>query len=239
MIPDTPQPTLRAPQPVAAPAPHSAFRNPQSPTPSLPQSTLRTPQSPPAWRFLGLAHGSYVLFETGAGLVLLDRRAVHERIWFERLQAQFRAGETPSQRLLLPVPVELDPVATALLLDKLAFLNAHGVEIAEFGRNFFRIEGVPAASLSTGGAIVSGPAYDAIREDMVDMETFAVLRAARRFHLPIMGLRGISDGKSELSRYEDWTEYLHVIDEKLGQALDLFVAQAAAGALKPAGDRQG
>lgn len=102
-----------------------------------------------------------------------------------------------------------------------------------------RIEGVPAASLSTGGAIISGPAYDAIREDMVDMETFAVLRAARRFHLPIMGLRGISDGKSELSRYEDWTEYLHVIDEKLGQALDLFVAQAAAGALKPAGDRQG
>ncbi|HEY0945511.1 MAG TPA: DNA mismatch repair endonuclease MutL [Opitutaceae bacterium] len=144
MIPDTPQPTLRAPQPVAAPTPHSAFRNPQSPTPSLPQSTLRTPQSPPAWRFLGLAHGSYVLFETGAGLVLLDRRAVHERIWFERLQAQFRAGETPSQRLLLPVPVELDPVATALLLDKLAFLNAHGFEIAEFGRNFFRIEGVPA-----------------------------------------------------------------------------------------------
>lgn len=100
-----------------------------------------------------------------------------------------------------------------------------------------RIAGVPLASLSTGGAIISGAAYEAIREDMVDMETFAVLRAARRFHLPIMGLRGISDGRSELSCYEDWTEYLHVIDEKLAQALDLFVAQAASGRLAPAPER--
>jgi DNA mismatch repair protein MutL len=84
------------------------------------------------------------LFETAAGLLLLDRRAAHERIWFERLQEQFRAGDVPSQRLLLPLPVELDPIAAALLLDRLLFLNAHGFEIAEFGRNFFRIEGVPA-----------------------------------------------------------------------------------------------
>jgi DNA mismatch repair protein MutL len=97
-----------------------------------------------SWRFLGLAHGAYALFETPAGLVLLDRRAAHERIWFERLQAQFRAGVVPSQRLLLPVPVELDPIATALLLDQLAFFNGHGFEIVEFGRNFFRIEAVPA-----------------------------------------------------------------------------------------------
>lgn len=88
-----------------------------------------------------------------------------------------------------------------------------------------RIKGVPEASLSTGGAIISGAAYDAIAEDMVDMESFAVLRAARRHHLPLMGLRGISDGKAELARYEDWTEYLHVIDEKLAAALDVFARQ--------------
>jgi adenosylhomocysteine nucleosidase len=41
-------------------------------------------------------------------------------------------------------------------------------------------EGVPTASLSTGANIVSGAAYDLIDADMVDMETFAVLRAASR-----------------------------------------------------------
>jgi len=95
------------------------------------------------WRYLGLAHASYALFETPAGLVLLDRRAAHERIWFERLLAQFRSGEVPSQRLLFAVPAELDPIATALLLDHLAFFNRHGFEIAEFGRGFFRIESLP------------------------------------------------------------------------------------------------
>jgi len=98
----------------------------------------------PAWRLIGLAHGNFALFETAAGLVLLDRRAAHERVWFERLQAQFRAGAVASQRLLLPTPLELDPIATALLLDRLALLQGCGFEVAEFGRNFFRIEAVPA-----------------------------------------------------------------------------------------------
>jgi DNA mismatch repair protein MutL len=99
---------------------------------------------PPAWRFLGLAHELCAVFETPAGLILLDRRAAHERIWFERLRAQFRAGSVPRQHLLLPVTLELDPVTTALLLDRREFLEAHGFTIVEFGRNFFRIEALPA-----------------------------------------------------------------------------------------------
>jgi DNA mismatch repair protein MutL len=95
------------------------------------------------WRYVGLAHGVYALFETDAGLVLLDRRAAHERVWYERLRAQFATARVATQRLLLPVPVELDAVTTALLLDRLGFLNGHGFEIVEFGRNFFRVEGVP------------------------------------------------------------------------------------------------
>src|SRR5690606_30493506 len=38
-----------------------------------------------------------------------------------------------------------------------------------------RIPGVKEATLSTGASIVSGAAYDAVAEDMVDMETFACL----------------------------------------------------------------
>ncbi|NGM45042.1 5'-methylthioadenosine/S-adenosylhomocysteine nucleosidase [Rhodobacter sp. SGA-6-6] len=83
-----------------------------------------------------------------------------------------------------------------------------------------RIPGLPAASLSTGANIVSGPAYDRIAEEMVDMETFAHLRAAQRFGIPLIGLRGISDGVEELRQLTDWTQYLHVIDERLAAAVD-------------------
>ena len=146
----------QAVRPTAAPAvwPPPLVRGPERPAmspPVLPIPMPATPAPNPSskiqnlhWRFVGLAHGSYALFETEAGLVLLDRRAAHERVWFDRLVAQFTEGAVPSQRLLLPLPLELDPIATALLLDRLKFLNGHGFEVAEFGRNFFRVEGVPA-----------------------------------------------------------------------------------------------
>lgn len=85
-----------------------------------------------------------------------------------------------------------------------------------------RIPGVRQASLSTGGTIISGAAYDAIAEDMVDMETFAVLRACQLFGVPLIGLRGISDGAADISHVDDWTEYLHIVDEKLAHAVHLL-----------------
>jgi DNA mismatch repair protein MutL len=120
-----------APTPASAEGPVPAIANRKSSVANL------------RWRFLGLAHQACALFETPAGLVLLDRRSAHERIWFERLQEQFRKGEVPGQRLLFPVPLELDAIASALLLDRLDFFNHHGFEITVFGRNFFRVESLP------------------------------------------------------------------------------------------------
>jgi adenosylhomocysteine nucleosidase len=94
-----------------------------------------------------------------------------------------------------------------------------------------RVPGIPEATISTGANIVSGAAYDQIEADMVDMETFAVLRACDRFGVPLLGLRGISDGKEELRALSDWTEYLHVIDEKLGAAVDRIESAIASGAV--------
>ncbi len=85
-----------------------------------------------------------------------------------------------------------------------------------------KIPGLAAASLSTGANIVSGGAYDRIAEDMVDMESFAIWRACQRFGLPLIVLRGISDGAAPLEGLHSWTEYLGVIDERLAQAVSLM-----------------
>lgn len=86
-------------------------------------------------------------------------------------------------------------------------------------------QGQPYARLATGGSVVTGEAYDAIDADMVDMETYAVVRAAARYGLPVIGLRGISDGKADLTVLEDWTGTMAVIDEGLAEALDLLARE--------------
>jgi adenosylhomocysteine nucleosidase len=96
-----------------------------------------------------------------------------------------------------------------------------------------RVPDIAEATLSTGAGIVSGAGYEAVAADMVDMETFAVLRACQLFSVPLIGLRGISDGAAELSHVGDWTEYLHVIDEKLADAVDRLEAAIGAGLLIP------
>ncbi|WBU53405.1 5'-methylthioadenosine/S-adenosylhomocysteine nucleosidase [Paracoccus sp. SCSIO 75233] len=94
------------------------------------------------------------------------------------------------------------------------------------------IPGIPAVSLSTGANVVSGDAYGAIPEDMVDMESFAVLRACQQFGLPLIALRGISDGAEELSHIDDWKRYLHIVDERLAEAVDALRDALSSGEIK-------
>ena len=81
---------------------------------------------------------------------------------------------------------------------------------------------LPLARLSTGANVVGGEDYAGIDADMVDMESFAIARACARFDVPLMGLRGVSDGPGELDHINSWMELLGLIDERLAQAGDLL-----------------
>lgn len=82
----------------------------------------------------------------------------------------------------------------------------------------------PLATLSTGADVVGGADYDAIEADLVDMESWAVLRACQHFGVPLMGLRGVSDGPGELDALGGWTHLLGLLDERLAEAVDVLLA---------------
>jgi DNA mismatch repair protein MutL len=200
----TPLPaTVTLPQPPRSPPPTpsssllasssapSAPLPPPRPALPPPGSSLPAPSSFSSWRFLALAHSVYALFETPAGLLLLDRRAAQERIVFEDLAAQFEAGAVVTQRLLLPAVLELDPIASALLRDRIRFLLTHGFELAEFGRHTFRLEGVPAVLEPADAEACLRDLLDAFRDGRsperqpeVAREQLARLAAARAVRLP-------------------------------------------------------
>ncbi|MGL4319982.1 MAG: 5'-methylthioadenosine/S-adenosylhomocysteine nucleosidase, partial [Paracoccaceae bacterium] len=94
-----------------------------------------------------------------------------------------------------------------------------------------RIPGLTLASLSTGANVVSGAGYAGLAEDMVDMETFAILRVCQSFDLPLIALRGISDGAKEVQGMHDWEEYLHIVDENLAHAVKAMITALTQGGL--------
>ena len=96
-----------------------------------------------SWQFVGWAQGELALFDTESGIVLLDARAAQRRIWYERVLIAYGNQSVQSQTLLLPIPLELDPVSSAVLSDNMELLETYGIIASPFGRNFFRIESVP------------------------------------------------------------------------------------------------
>jgi DNA mismatch repair protein MutL len=74
---------------------------------------------------------------------MLHLRHADQRVRFERISKEFKNDKGTSQRLLIPHPIEFEPLASAALKSQLKQLNAQGFQVEEFGRNFYRIEAVP------------------------------------------------------------------------------------------------
>lgn len=70
-----------------------------------------------------------------------------------------------------------------------------------------------------------------IPAEMVDMETWAIVRACMRFETQVIGVRGISDGHAPVKGITCWTDYLHVIDEKLATVVDTMPEAIESGML--------
>ena len=97
----------------------------------------------PAARYLQVLD-TYLAHDTPDGLVLVDQHALHERILYARLQDQLGEGKLPTQALLVPQPVRLDPALHAQALEKAEELAHLGLEIEDFGQDTVVVRSVPA-----------------------------------------------------------------------------------------------
>ena len=113
---------------------------PEKPEPITP------PVSEPVfhWSFIGMHKKNIALFEGSDGLIALHCKAAQERILFEKIETYLHQDQKASQKLLLPIPIELDPLANATLVAIRTDLEKSGFSIEEFGRNFYRIQAIPA-----------------------------------------------------------------------------------------------
>lgn len=103
-------------------------------------SSLPAPAVP---KVLGVLGKLYVLMENGDGLVLLDQHAAHERILFERLRRQIESEGVPSQRLLIPITVQITPKDYDWIRLNLESLSRMGFALEPFGEATLKIDAVP------------------------------------------------------------------------------------------------
>jgi len=94
-------------------------------------------------RLLGVLENSYIVAAIPGGLVLIDQHAAHERVLFERILNG--VDGTLSQRLLMPITIELSPADMAYVVRNLHEFENVGFEIEPFGRNTIKLNAVPAA----------------------------------------------------------------------------------------------
>ncbi|MBL9155388.1 MAG: DNA mismatch repair endonuclease MutL [Verrucomicrobiales bacterium] len=95
------------------------------------------------FRLLGVLGKLYVLLEGKEGLVMMDQHAAHERVLFEEMRRRMETGGVPSQSLLVPLMVELEPRDFDLVAQNLETLARLGVAAEPFGGNTLKIDALP------------------------------------------------------------------------------------------------
>ncbi len=89
-------------------------------------------------------HDSYLIAETGDGMVVIDQHALHERILYEELRSRVAQGQVESQRLLVPEPVDLPAAEASAVLEQVEVLSRLGLEVESFGGDTVLVRSLPA-----------------------------------------------------------------------------------------------
>lgn len=97
------------------------------------------------FEILAFLDETYILASSDSGLVIIDQHAAHERILFEQLMANSANKESFSQKLLLPVTVELSRSEIQFVKKNVSQFNELGFEIEPFGQNTIIIHAIPTS----------------------------------------------------------------------------------------------
>ncbi|MBV8532180.1 MAG: DNA mismatch repair endonuclease MutL [Verrucomicrobia bacterium] len=126
------------PAPCDAPLP-SGFNRPEVPA----EAPNFYPKSAHEFKILGVLGKLYILMENGEGLVLVDQHAAHERILFEKLRRQMESEGVPTQRLLIPLTVNVTPKDYDWITTNALALEKMGFAMEPFGNATLKIDGIP------------------------------------------------------------------------------------------------
>ena len=93
---------------------------------------------------LGQIRESFILAVNHEGLWIIDQHVAHERVLFERILKQRATKGVESQRLLMPIILELTPAQQAVFAEISDELAKNGFEVEPFGTRSVAVKIAPA-----------------------------------------------------------------------------------------------
>jgi DNA mismatch repair protein MutL len=93
---------------------------------------------------LGQFRDTFIVAVDHEGIAIIDQHVAHERVLYERTLERLSAGRLESQRLLVPMIVEMDAGAREALLARTTVLDRLGFSVEDFGGQSLRLDAAPA-----------------------------------------------------------------------------------------------
>jgi len=114
------------------------------PVPDEPEAPSDLAPSLSSLKPLGQIRDSFILAVNQEGLWIIDQHVAHERVLFEKILRQRAAQKVESQRLLMPLVLELTPAQQAVFAEISDELGHNGFEAEPFGSRSIAVKIAPA-----------------------------------------------------------------------------------------------
>ena len=123
---------------------------------------------------LGQFRDTFIIAVDDEGVAIIDQHVAHERVLFERVMERLTSGPLESQRLLVPMVIDLSPSAHDVLVNRAAELRRLGFDVESFGDATIKVVSVPALLRTEDCA----RALTALAEDLDGLDRGALVQDA-------------------------------------------------------------
>jgi DNA mismatch repair protein MutL len=154
---------------------------------------------------LGQFRDTFIIAVDDEGVAIIDQHVAHERVLFERVMERLASGRLESQRLLVPLLLDLPASAHQALAGRQHELDRLGFDVDGFGDATIRVSAVPALLNIED----SSKALRALAEDLEGLDRGAHVDEALRRIAATTACHAAVKANYPLS-YEKMT---HILDE--------------------------
>jgi DNA mismatch repair protein MutL len=154
---------------------------------------------------LGQFRDTFIVAVDDEGVAIIDQHVAHERVLFERVMQRLTGGPLESQRLLVPILIDLPLAGRETLLSRSSEVARLGFDVESFGETTVKVSAVPAM-LDAGDC---AKALVALADDLEGLDRGADVQEALRRIAATTACHAAVKANDPLT-YEKMT---HILDE--------------------------